>query len=105
MTILDYRVVTIGERTLFRPGVSIFAATYKTDMNSRRDGVEYTREVTIRNNCWIRGHTVIIPCITIRNSVIVRASSVVTNDIPSFLVAIRSLARVVRKVESMLDIP
>lgn len=105
LTILDCGVVTVGERTLFGPGVSIFAATHETDVSSRRAGVEYAHEVTIGNDCWIGGHTVIMPGVTIGNGVTVGASSVVTNNIPSFSVAIGSPARVVKKVESAPDMP
>jgi acetyltransferase-like isoleucine patch superfamily enzyme len=58
MPILDCGIVTIGDRTLLGPNVSIFAATHETEVQSRRDGVEYAREVTIGNDCWIGGNTV-----------------------------------------------
>jgi acetyltransferase-like isoleucine patch superfamily enzyme len=103
-TILDCGIVTIGDRVLFGPGVSIFAATHETDVASRRAGVEYAKEVTIGNDCWIGGHTVIMPGVTIGDGVTVGAGSVVTRDIESWSVAIGSPAIVVKKVERVEEL-
>jgi acetyltransferase-like isoleucine patch superfamily enzyme len=84
--------------------VSIFAATHETDVTSRRKGVEYAKEVTIGNDCWIGGNTVIMPGVTIGNGCTIGAGSVVTKDIPPFSVAIGSPARVVKKVEPVPDV-
>ncbi|RDW58180.1 hypothetical protein BP6252_13591 [Coleophoma cylindrospora] len=105
MVILDCAIVTIGDRTKFGPGVSIFAATHPTAVQLRRDGVDYSKEVTIGNDCWIGGNTVILPGVTIGNGVTVGASSVVTKSIPSFSIAVGSPARVIKKVESVPDVP
>jgi acetyltransferase-like isoleucine patch superfamily enzyme len=104
LCILDCGLVTIGDRVLFGPGVSIFAATHETDVTSRRKGVEYAKEVTIGNDCWIGGSTVIMPGVTIGNGCTIGAGSVVTKDIPPFSVAIGSPARVVKKVEPVPDV-
>jgi acetyltransferase-like isoleucine patch superfamily enzyme len=61
MVILDCAIVTIGDRTKFGPGVSIFAATHPTAVQPRRDGTDYSKEVRIGNDCWIGGNTVILP--------------------------------------------
>jgi len=103
-TVLDCGLVQIGDRVLFGPGVSIFAATHETEIQSRRDGVEYAREVTIGNDCWIGGNTVIMPGITIGNGCTIGAGSVVTKDIPPFSVAIGSPARVIKKVLEVPDL-
>lgn len=104
LTILDCGIVQIGDRVLFGPGVSIFAATHETEIQSRRDGVEYAREVVIGNDCWIGGNTVIMPGITIGNGCTIGAGSVVTRDIPPFSVAIGSPAKVVKKVQPVPDL-
>ena len=104
LCILDCGLVTIGDRVLFGPGVSIFAATHETDVTSRRKGVEYAKEVTIGNDCWIGGSTVIMPGVTIGNGCTIGAGSVVTRDVPPFSVAIGSPAKVVKKVEPVPDV-
>ena len=103
-TVLDCGIVQIGDRVLFGPGVSIFAATHETEIQSRRDGVEYAREVTIGNDCWIGGNTVIMPGITIGNGCTIGAGSIVTRDIPPFSVAMGSPARVVKKIQPVPDL-
>ncbi|KAI1854001.1 hypothetical protein JX266_001142 [Neoarthrinium moseri] len=105
LVILDCGLVTIGDRVLFGPFVSIFSATHETEVQSRRDGIEYARPVTIGDDCWIGGNVTIMPGVTIGKGCTVGAGSVVTKDIPDFSVAIGSPARVVKKVTPVPDIP
>lgn len=65
---------------MFGPNVSIFAATHEVEVQSRRDDVEYAKPVTIGNDCWIGGHVVILPGVTIGDGCTIAASSVVTHD-------------------------
>jgi acetyltransferase-like isoleucine patch superfamily enzyme len=103
MVILDCAIVRIGDRTKFGPRVSIFAATHPTAPQDRRDGIDYSKEVTIGNDCWVGGSTVILPGVTIGDGVTIGASSVVTKSIPSFSVAVGSPARVIKEVEPSID--
>jgi acetyltransferase-like isoleucine patch superfamily enzyme len=102
--ILDCSLVTIGKRVMIGPNVSIFAATHETGVQNRRDFVEYADEVVIGDDCWIGGHVVILPGVTIGKGCTIGASSVVTKDIPAWSVAIGSPARVVKKVEEVPDV-
>ncbi|CAM1511801.1 Fc.00g093140.m01.CDS01 [Cosmosporella sp. VM-42] len=104
MVILDCAIVTIGDRTKFGPGVSIFAATNPTAVQGRRDHIDYSKEVSIGSDCWIGGNTVILPGVTIGDGVTVGAGSVVTKDIPRYSIAVGSPARVIRKVERVSEI-
>ncbi len=79
------------------------ATTHETELQSRRDGEEYAREVTIGNGCWIGGNTIIMPGVKIGNGPTIGAGSVVTKEIPAFSVAISSPARVVKKVQPVPD--
>ncbi|POS73606.1 maltose O-acetyltransferase [Diaporthe helianthi] len=104
LVILDCGMVRIGDRVMFGPFVSIFAATHETDVQSRRDGVEYAGQVTIGDDCWIGGNVTIIPGVTIGKGCTVGSGSIVTKDIPEFSVAIGNPARVVKKVDPVPDI-
>ncbi|CAM1509573.1 Fc.00g033120.m01.CDS01 [Cosmosporella sp. VM-42] len=104
LVILDCGMVTIGNRVMFGPFVSIFAATHETGVQSRRDGVEYAKSVTIGDDCWIGGNTTIMPGVTIGKGCTIGAGSVVTKSIPDFSVAIGSPAKVVKKVDPVPDI-
>ncbi|KUI53454.1 hypothetical protein VP1G_00878 [Cytospora mali] len=104
LVILDCGMVKIGDRVLFGPFVSIFAATHETDVQSRRDGVEYAKPVSIGDDCWIGGNTTIMPGVTIGKGCTIAAGSIVTRDIPDFSVAMGSPARVVKEVDPVPDI-
>lgn len=97
-------MVTIGDRVMFGPFVSIFAATHDTDVQSRRDGVEYAMSVSIGDDCWIGGNVTIMPGVKIGKGCTIGAGSVVTKDIPDFSVAVGSPAKVVKKVEAVPDV-
>jgi acetyltransferase-like isoleucine patch superfamily enzyme len=98
LTILDCGLVTIGDRVMMGPNVSIFAATHETEVESRRKEIEYTRPVKIGDDVWIGGHVVILPGVEIGEGCTIAASSVVTRSIPPWSVAMGSPAKVVKKV-------
>ncbi|KAF7189123.1 putative acetyltransferase [Pseudocercospora fuligena] len=104
LTILDCGLVTVGDRVMIGPNVSIFAATHETEVPSRREDVEYTKPVVIGNDCWIGGHAVILPGVTIGKGCTIAASSVVTKDIPDWSIAKGSPAKVTGKVTPVEDL-
>jgi acetyltransferase-like isoleucine patch superfamily enzyme len=101
LTILDCAIVTIGDRVAIGPNVSIFAATHETEVESRRANIEFAKPVTIGNDCWIGGHTVILPGVTIGDGCTIAAGSIVSKDIPAWSVALGVPARVVKKVKPL----
>ena len=101
LTILDCSLVEIGHRVMFGPNVSIFAATHETDVQSRRDNIEFAKPVYIGDDCWIGGHCVILPGVRIGQGCTIAAGSVVTKDITEWSVAMGTPARVVKKVDPM----
>lgn len=104
LTILDCGLVTIGDRVMVGPNVSIFAATHETEVQSRRDDIEYTRPVKIGSDCWIGGHVVILPGVEIGEGCTIAASSVVSKSIPAWSVAMGSPAKVVKKVTPLAPV-
>jgi len=64
----------------------------------RAPGYEYGIEVTIGNNVWIGGNTVILPGVHIGDNVVVGAGSVVTKDIPDWSFAAGNPCRVIRAI-------
>lgn len=101
LTILDCSLVTIGDRTLFGPNVSILTATHETDVQSRVDNIEYAYPIVIGNDCWIGANSVILPGVTIGEGCTIGAGSVVTRDVPAWSVALGTPARVVKKVQPL----
>lgn len=99
--VLDCALVTIGDRVMVGPNVSIFAATHEVDVESRRRNIEFAKPVRIGDDCWIGGHSVILPGVTIGEGCTVAASSVVTRDVPAWSVVMGSPARVVKTVRPL----
>lgn len=104
LIVLDCGIVTIGDRVQFGPSVSIYAATHETEVQSRRDFIEYAKPVSIGHDCWIGGNTTIMPGVKIGKGCTIGAGSVVTKDIPDFSVAMGVPAKVVKKVQPVPDI-
>ncbi len=97
-TILDVAKVKIGDYCQLAPNVAIYTAGHPLHPDSRNSDYEYGIEVTIGDNCWIGGNTVICPGVHIGNNVVIGAGSVVTKDIPDWSVAAGNPCRVIRKI-------
>lgn len=97
-TVLDSAPVTIGANAQIAPNVSIYTAGHPIHPDPRNAGWEYGIPVTIGDNVWIGGNSVICPGVTIGDNVVIGAGSVVTKDIPSWSVAVGNPCRVVRKI-------
>lgn len=90
---LDSGKIIIGNNTMFGPGVHIYAVTHPIDALERRKDVEIGIKVTIGDDCWIGGHSVILPGVTIGDRCIVGAGAVVTRDVPDDTTVIGNPAR------------
>ena len=99
LTILDCALVTIGDRVMFGPNISIYTATHDTDVRSRQLQIELAFGVTIGDDCWIGGNVTILAGVNIGKGCTIGAGSTVTKDIPDWSVAVGVPARVVKKVE------
>jgi maltose O-acetyltransferase len=95
--VLDTMKITIGNNVFFGPNVHIYAATHPLDAIERRK-TEFSKPVTIGNDCWIGGNSVICPGVTIGNGVTIGAGSVVTKDIPDNVLAAGNPAKVIRQL-------
>lgn len=97
-TVLDCAKVTIGDNAFIGPNVGIYAVGHAIDPELRRRGAEFGLPITIGNDVWIGGHTVINPGVTIGNNVVIGSGSVVTRDIPDNVVAAGNPCRVLRSI-------
>ena len=98
LTILDVAKVRIGKNVQIAPNVSIYTAGHPVHPESRNSGYEYGIAVTIGDNVWIGGSSVILPGVTIGDNVVIGGGSVVTKDIPSNSIAAGNPCRVIRKI-------
>lgn len=97
-TILDVAKVKIGDNCQMAPNVAIYTAGHPVHPDTRNSAYEYGIEVTIGDNVWIGGNTVICPGVHIGNNVVIGAGSVVTKDIPDWAIAAGNPCRVIRMI-------
>lgn len=97
-TVLDVAKVTIGDHAQIAPNVSIYTAGHPIHPDSRNSGYEYGIPVTIGNNVWIGGNSVILPGVTIGDNVVIGAGSVVTKDIPDNMIAAGNPCKVIKEI-------
>ena len=97
-TIIDVAKVVIGDNCQMGPNVSIYTAGHPVHPVARNSAYEYGIEVTIGDNVWIGGNTVILPGVHIGSNTVIGAGSVVTHDIPDWVVAAGNPCKVIRKI-------
>ena len=97
-TIIDVGKVVIGDYCQIAPNVSIYTAGQPVHPATRNTGYEYGIDITIGNNVWIGGGSIIMPGVHIGDCAVIGAGSVVTKDIPAWTVAAGNPCRVIRKI-------
>ena len=97
-TVLDSTLVKIGKNTMIGPNVQFYTPSHKIDPTKRLKQEEQALPITIGENCWIGGGTIILPNVTIGDNCVIGAGSVVTKDIPPNTVALGNPCKVVKKI-------
>lgn len=98
LVILDVGKVKIGSNVQIAPNVSIYTAGHPIHPESRNSGYEYGIPITIGDNVWIGGNSVILPGVTIGNNVVIGAGSIVSKDIPDNMIAVGNPCKIIRKI-------
>jgi len=98
LVILDVCKVTIGDNVLIGPNVGIYTAGHPVKPESRKEGSEFGKPITIGNNVWIGGNVVILPDVTIGDNVVIGAGSVVTKDIPTNVVVVGNPSKIIKNL-------
>ena len=97
-TLLDVAKIKIGDNCQMAPNVAIYTAGHPVHPVSRNSAYEYGKEVTIGDNVWIGGNTVVCPGVHIGSNVVIGAGSVVTKNIPDWCIAAGNPCKVIRKI-------
>ena len=102
---LDNNKISIGKNGLIGPYVQIYTASHPLQASERiieNKGssryLTFTKPVTIGDNVWIGGNSVIFPGVTIGDNVTIGAGSVVTRDIPDNVFAYGNPCEVQREL-------
>jgi len=98
LIVLDVGKVTIGNNVQMGPNVAIYTAGHPIYPHTRNSGYEYGIDITIKDNVWIGGNSVLLPGVTIGENVVIGAGSVVTKDIPDNWVAVGNPCRKCREI-------
>ena len=97
-SLIDVAKIKIGDNCMLAPNVAIYTAGHPVHPDSRNSGYEYGIPVTVGDNVWIGGNTVILPGVTIGNNVVIGAGSVVSKDIPDNMIAVGNPCKVIREI-------
>ncbi|SHJ66608.1 sugar O-acetyltransferase [Pseudozobellia thermophila] len=98
---LDNNKITIGKNGLIAPYVQIYTAKHPLRASERivdRRYLTSTKPVSIGDNVWIGGNSVIFPGVRIGNNVTIGAGSVVTKNIPDNVLAFGNPCKVRREL-------
>lgn len=98
LTILDKAVVHIGNNVILGPNVNIYTSQHPFHEIERMRGLEYAKPVIIYDNVWIGGNVTILPGVKINQGAIIGAGSVVTEDIPPYVIAVGNPCQVIRSI-------
>ncbi|WP_268913444.1 sugar O-acetyltransferase [Lentilactobacillus sp. SPB1-3] len=95
--ILDIAPVTIGDHCMLAPHVQIYTAFHPKDPRERANSIGLGKPVTIGNDVWIGGGSVILPDVTLGNNVIVGANSTVTKSFGDNVIIAGNPARIIKQ--------
>lgn len=106
-TMMDENLIHIGDRVLIAPNVQFYTATHPISFEERfvENWEENSRKlffrtkalpITIEDNVWIGGGSIILAGITIGKGSVIGAGSVVTKSIPADCIAVGNPCKVIR---------
>lgn len=96
--ILDCARVTFGKHVFVGPDCGFYTAAHPMDPKRRNQGLEYARPITVGDNVWFGGGVRVLPGVTIGEGSVIAAGSVVTKDVPPYVVAGGNPCRVLREL-------
>jgi maltose O-acetyltransferase len=94
---LDATEIHIGNNVLLGPNVHLYTTTHPLDAAERASGMQLIAPITLEDNCWIGGNSVIMPGVTIGARSVIGAGSVVTRSIPADTIAVGNPCRPVNR--------
>lgn len=99
LVVVDDVTVSVGDRVMFGPNVTISPTGHPLAHVYRRKGAQFSLPVTIGNDVWIGANCTILPGVTIGDRCVIGAGSVVTHDIPADHLAYGTPCRVIRRID------
>ena len=94
----DPAKIIFGNNVFIGPQCGFYTAHHPIDRTLRNKLYERAYPIIVGDDVWIGGGTVILPGVTVGSNVVIGAGSVVTEDIPSGVVAFGNPCRVYREI-------
>lgn len=94
--------ITIEDKVLIGSSVHIYVDTHAYDninIPIYDQGFYASKEVLLREGCWIGANAIILPGVTIGKNAVIGAGSIVTKSVPDFCVSVGSPAKVVKQIQ------
>lgn len=98
LTLVDDVRITIGDRVLIAPHVTITTTGHPVHPDARADGSQFSAPVHIGDDVWIGSGAQIMPGLTIGRGSVVAAGAVVTRHVPEMVVVGGTPARIIRPI-------
>lgn len=98
-TFLDVAPIKIGDNCMFGPNVQLYTATHPLHPVERNSGYELAKPITLGDNVWLGGGSIIVPGVTLGDNVVVAAGAVVTKSFPDSVVLGGNPAKVIKEIE------
>jgi maltose O-acetyltransferase len=96
---LDDAPITLGARNLVGPGVQFLTGYHPIEASERRKQLTHGKPITLGDDVWIGGGSIILAGVTIGDEAVVGAGSVVTKDVAARTVVAGNPARLIRELE------
>ncbi len=100
LVILDCAEVTFGDNVFIGPNCGFYTADHPIDADTRNQGLESAKPITVGNNVWIGGNVTVLGGVTIGDNTVIGAGSVVIDDIPANCVAAGNPCKPIKPIES-----
>lgn len=97
--VLDCCPLTIGDNVFIAPNVQMYTAIHPLDPQERKQHIGQAMPITIEDDVWIGGGSIILPGVTIGKGTTIGAGSVVNKSIPANCVAVGNPCKVVRSLD------
>lgn len=93
--------ILIEDKVLIGSSVHIYVDTHAFDnieLPIYDQGFYDSKDVILKEGCWIGANVVILPGVTIGRNAVVGAGAVVTKSVPDFCVAVGNPAKVIKAI-------
>lgn len=95
----DIGGITIGDRTMIGPGVTLITAGHPVPLLERYDGITIA-PIVIESDVWIGANATVSPGVTIAHGAVIGAGAVIAKDVPPLTVVTAGRHVERRRIES-----